>query len=205
MPEPFSLQPSDRRVLLGLARSSIECAARQDTPLPLPEGMTAALSEPRGCFVTLTMAGQLRGCIGNIHPDLALAAAVVRNAQRAAREDPRFAPVAAEELPEIEIEISVLDEPRTLDFASPEDLLQKLRPYRDGVVLQSGRHRATFLPQVWESLPEPAEFLSRLASKAGLLPQSWRSSTTEIQTYQVTAFTESELNEVGGSQHEHSC
>ena len=96
------------------------------------------------------------------------------------------------ELPLIEIEISVLDQPRPLKYASPAELLQKLSPHRDGVVMMSGRKRATFLPQVWESIPEPDDFLAHLAAKAGLRPDAWRETTTEIMTYLVVAFAESD-------------
>jgi uncharacterized protein len=196
MPPEFPVKPEDRQSLLRLARMALEHAVVEHRPLELPAQLAATFSTPRGCFVTLTKGRKLRGCIGNIYPDLPLAAAVATNACRAAQSDPRFSPVTSEELPLVEIEISILDEPRPLAFSSPAELLDKLCLHRDGVVLKSGFHRATFLPQVWESLPDPGDFLSHLASKAGLPPDAWRDAKTEILTYQVTAFSEFEPDHV---------
>lgn len=196
MPEkPLNL--AARQTLLTLARSALELAVLEGRHLTLPPRLTEELLEAKGCFVTLTVAGQLRGCIGNIYPELPLAQAVVTNAFRAAMNDPRFSPVSAEELSGIEIEVSVLTVPTPLGFESPSDLLQKLRPHRDGVVLVIGSHRSTFLPQVWEKLPEPSQFLDHLTTKAGLSAQAWRQVGTEVLTYQVEAFSEAELRRAG--------
>ncbi len=118
--------------------------------------------------------------------------AVVSRARAAALEDPRFPPVTSDELKDIEIEISVLTIPRRLDFKSPEDLLQKLRPGIDGVVLRMGMRQATFLPQVWEQLPDKEEFLNHLSQKAGLAQSAWRGDGVFVLTYQVEAFKESD-------------
>ena len=117
------------------------------------------------------------------------------NARNAAVEDPRFRddPILPDELPEIEIEISVLTVPEPLDFDSPDDLLNKLRPDVDGVVLRMGRRQSTFLPQVWEELPDKELFLAHLSAKAGLPASGWRSQGTAVLTYQVEAFKESEM------------
>lgn len=195
MPHPNTQSsPDAHQFLLRLARSAVELAARERKHINLPSDLAPDLKEKKGAFVTLTKQGELRGCIGNIYPDLPLAEAVATNAYRAALNDPRFSPVTPEELPEIELEVSVLSVPQPLAFSSPAELLQKLRPHQDGVVLQIGAHRSTFLPQVWEKLPNAEDFLDHLTAKAGLPASAWRKPGTEIQTYQVEAFTESELH-----------
>jgi len=124
--------------------------------------------------VTLTENGELRGCIGHILPQESLYQAVEDNARNAATRDPRFPPVQPGEAGKIKIEISVLTEPQPLRFSSPEDLLNKLKPDEDGVVLQIGSRGATFLPQVWEQIPDKVEFLNHLSEKAGCAPNDWR-------------------------------
>jgi AmmeMemoRadiSam system protein A len=141
--------------------------------------------------VTLTEDGVLRGCIGHILPQEALYQAVEDNARNAATRDPRFRPVRPEELSKIKIEISVLTEPQSLSFTSPVDLLQKLEPGEDGVVLRIGPCLATYLPQVWEQLPDKVEFLNHLAQKAGCGPDDWRGSNVNVSIYHVEAFEES--------------
>jgi AmmeMemoRadiSam system protein A len=135
---------------------------------------------------------QLRGCIGALRAHRPLAADVYHNAQAAAFEDPRFPPVRAEELSELTIEVSVLSTPEPLAYETPEELLEKLRPHVDGVVLQQGFRRATFLPQVWEKIEQPENFLEQLCYKAGLPPNAWRDPKVKILTYQVTKFKESD-------------
>jgi AmmeMemoRadiSam system protein A len=190
----ITMTPYDKQFLLRLARQTIEEAV---TTGRMPEissaGLSSSLTEPKGCFVTLQKDGQLCGCIGHIFPQEPLYRAVMDNARSAALEDPRFPRVQPEELGAIEIEISVLTVPQVLPFNSPEDLLRKLRPHVDGVVLTIGQRQATFLPQVWEQVPDKETFLAHLAAKAGLPPAAWRSPTTEVQTYQADAFKESEM------------
>lgn len=183
--------PAERKLLLELARKTVTAAARGEK-LPSLEGekFSEKLRQHRACFVTLTKNGQLRGCIGSIFPQEPLCEAVVSRARSAAMEDPRFSPVEAGELDQIEIEISVLTVPQRLDFSSPEDLLKKLRPRVDGVVLRVGSREATFLPQVWEQLPDKEEFLAHLATKARLPSDAWRSPEAMVLTYQVEAFKE---------------
>jgi AmmeMemoRadiSam system protein A len=142
--------------------------------------------------VTLTTGGALRGCIGGLYPTVPLVEDVQLHAYAAAREDPRFPPVAPEELPLIRIEISVLSAPEALKFAGPEDLLRRLRPEIDGVIVQAGWKRATFLPQVWEKIPSPQMFLDLLCEKAGLPSHAWSTSRIEVFTYQVEKFEEDE-------------
>jgi len=184
---------AERRALLTLARRALEQAVTEGTLPSVPDEFAPKLREPRGCFVTLEKDHQLRGCIGHIFPKEALAQAVIDNARNAALLDSRFSPVTPDELDAIEIEISVLTEPRPLAFGSPEDLLARLRPGVDGVVLEIGMRRSTFLPQVWEKLPDPVQFLDHLAAKAGNPPNAWRGSDVAVQTYQAEAFTEAEL------------
>ncbi len=183
----------DRQALLNLARQSLRQAVSDGRLMAVPSGLPTHFNDNKGCFVTLTSKGALRGCIGNISPDMPLAEAVVRNARNAALNDSRFSPVTADELATLEVEISVLSAPEPLSFTSPEDLLRKLRPHVDGVVLKMGHSRATFLPQVWEQLPDPNDFLNHLSAKAGLAARAWREIGTEVMIYHVEAFKESEM------------
>ena len=193
---PAELSLDEKRVLLSLARQGLEAAVLgQRPPAVAAEALPAALQEPGSSFVTLMRAGQLRGCIGGLAAEEPLWADVRRHAAQVALEDYRFVPVAPEELPLIEIEISVLTPPAPLAYASPAELPGRLRPGVDGVVLQRGRQRATFLPQVWEHVPDPEQFLSLLSEKLGAHPDQWRHGGLEVQTYQVIQFTESELKD----------
>jgi AmmeMemoRadiSam system protein A len=140
----------------------------------------------------LTEKGELRGCIGHILPQEPLYEAVVDNARNAATRDPRFLPVQPGEAGKIKIEISVLTEPKPLPFTSPEDLLAKLQADKDGVVLKLDGRSATFLPQVWEQLPDKVEFLNRLSEKAGCVSGDWRKPGTSVLIYHVEAFKETE-------------
>ena len=183
--------PEDRKFLLNLARQTIASAV-QSGKLPQVElgKLAPKLAEPRACFVTLTEKGELRGCIGHIFPREPLAHAVVHNAASAALRDFRFSPVAPEELDKIHIEISILTLPQPLEFKSSEQLLAKLRPRVDGVVLSVGQRQATYLPQVWEQLAEKESFLSHLAEKAGLDAADWKRPDASVLVYQVEAFEE---------------
>lgn len=149
-----------------------------------------ALQTPGAVFVTLTLRGCLRGCIGCLAPSGPLVEAVADNAVNAALHDPRFPPLTAAELDRVRIEVSVLTAPQPLAYADPEDLLRRLAPGKDGVVLRQGRASATFLPQVWKQLPRPEEFLEHLCLKAGLSREAWKSSRLEVSTYRVRCFQE---------------
>jgi AmmeMemoRadiSam system protein A len=146
--------------------------------------------EPRACFVTLTKQSKLRGCVGHILPKEALAGAVVDNTRNAASRDPRFHPVAPDELAVIRIEISVLSDMHALCFGSAEELLSQLHPHEDGVLLQFGSRMATFLPQVWRQFGGKTEFLDRLSEKAGGFPGAWRDAETLVSTYHIESITE---------------
>lgn len=193
-PSRTSLTDEDRRTLLKLARSTLIRATKDGSLESAPASLPASMTEKKGSFVTLTIKGELRGCIGNIFPDMPLVQAVIHNARSAALEDSRFSPVTAEEVSTIEIEVSVLSIPQPLRFSTPEDLLHKLRPHKDGVVLNFGLRRSTFLPQVWDQLPDPSDFLDHLSAKAGMARNAWREPGTSVMTYQVEAFKESEFS-----------
>ena len=191
--ENKQLTQAERRFLLDLARKALtEAAGKGSLAAMKDETVPARLKAKSGCFVTLTKNGVLRGCIGHIFPRESLFQAVRDNALNAALMDPRFSPVTTGELGQIQIEVSVLTVPEPLAFTSPEDLLRKLVPGRDGVVLICGPAQSTFLPQVWEQLGDKEEFMNHLARKAGLSPSAWRDSDTRILIYHVTAFKESE-------------
>ncbi len=156
--------------------------------------MVADWNHPVACFVTLHEADthRLRGCIGTLEADLPLPQAVAYFAQQAAFHDPRFTPLALAELAATEIEISVLSPLTALRVESEAELLQRLNPGIDGLELQAGVHRATFLPQVWQQLPEPQRFVAQLKHKAGLSPDSW-GQDFRWWRFSVLCFSESGL------------
>ena len=193
---PQNVDAKDRVFLLDIARRTLAAAAadagsRQPPPVN-PRDLSTQLSQNKGCFVTLTENGALRGCIGYIEPRVALYQAVLDNARNAATRDPRFRPVRPDEVNKIKIEISVLTVPQPLPFKSPDDLLNKLQPGEDGVVLRIGPAEATFLPQVWEQLPDKVQFLNQLAQKAGCAPDDWRGRNVSVSIYHAEAFHEPE-------------
>jgi AmmeMemoRadiSam system protein A len=185
------LTSEERQTLLRLARSAMERAVRGErAPEPEPDTITGRLREPGASFVTLTIQGQLRGCIGALEPSQALVEDVREHARAAALEDPRFLPVQPDELDDIEIELSRLSMPEDLAYTDASDLLDKLRPGVDGVILRDGSHRATFLPQVWEKIPDKAAFLENLCMKMGAPADLWRRRHLDVRTYQVEEFHE---------------
>ena len=181
----------DQAFLLRLARSVIEGKLRDGQSPPPPSDLSPALSEKRGCFVTLHAGNALRGCIGTIEPVKPLVEAVVENAMNAAFRDPRFPPLRENEVSQIELEISVLTVPEPLSFSDGEALLSLLKPGVHGVILEKGWQRSTFLPQVWEQLPDPQQFLSHLCRKAGLGGDCWQKSDITVKTYEAFYFSES--------------
>jgi AmmeMemoRadiSam system protein A len=172
--------------LLTIARSAI--AEKFGLPT-LDEAGHAALAQPGATFVTLKRRGQLRGCIGSLRPTRPLGVDVRANAVAAAFGDPRFAPLAASEFVQVTVEVSLLAADERLDVVDEHDLLARLRPGVDGLILEFGRQRATFLPQVWDSLPDPREFLAALKQKAGLRSDFW-SAQMNVSRYGVTKWTE---------------
>jgi AmmeMemoRadiSam system protein A len=191
MPEVM-LNEEEKTYLLRFARQVITQTLRGIDAEWVSSGeMSAQLKKPGAAFVTLhTRDGLLRGCIGSLRARVPLIEDVENNAKAAAFEDPRFPPLSLRELPNIIIEISVLSPPRPLRYSDAADLLQKLRPGVDGVVLEKDWHRATFLPQVWDQLPKPTEFLGNLCYKAGLPANAWKDNDIKISTYQVEEFSE---------------
>jgi AmmeMemoRadiSam system protein A len=183
----------ERKLLLDLARRTlVSVAANPSAPGPELDlkSLSPKLTEKKACFVTLTKGGVLRGCIGHILPKEALYQAVIDNARNAALLDPRFSPVRSDEVGRIKIEISILTEPQPLAFDSPDDLLSKLQPHRDGVILRIGERMATFLPQVWEQIPDKVQFLEHLSEKAGCPPAAWRGKDASVSIYHVECFEE---------------
>jgi len=169
-----TLGPEHRKTLLDVARTSINHGLVQGRPVELDIlGFDEALRRPRACFVTLDINGQLRGCIGRLKADLPLIESVAQNAYAAAFSDPRFEPLTEIESRELGVHISVLSAPSPMAFKDESDLLSQLRPGVDGLVFESGRCRGTFLPAVWQTLPEPKRFLAQLKVKAGLAPDAW--------------------------------
>ena len=189
-------QPMDQSqgdVLLKVARKTI--ADKLHAPLananvPENELSKTIFNEQRGTFVTLKINDQLRGCIGNLLPDKSIIDGVRDNAINAAFHDPRFPPLSKDELDRVAIEISLLTRPEPLEYNDSADLLAKLRPGVDGLIIRKGPYSATFLPQVWDQLPDKKAFLSHLCAKAGLGPDAWQRSDLEVMTYQVQYFEE---------------
>lgn len=183
--------PSTERgaTLLPIARASIA----RELNRPHAASETAPwLHEPGACFVTLTQRGQLRGCIGSLEARRTLLADVKANAVAAAFHDPRFPPLSVTELAHTEVEVSLLSPMQALAFASEIEALAQLRPGIDGVVLEFGARRSTFLPQVWEQLPDVEEFMAHLKRKAGLPANFW-AEEVRLQRYTVAKWKESEL------------
>jgi MEMO1 family protein len=192
--------PAERKRLMKLARQTlVQVTKNQPAPKPDASQIPKQLLESKACFVTLKKSGELRGCIGGFFPSQPLYQAVLGGTVSAAMKDPRFKPVTPDELDKIEIEISVLTVPKPLKFDSPEDLLAKLRPHVDGVILRKGQRQSTYLPQVWAQMPDKETFLSQLSKKARMDPQEWRKPGLTVLTYQVEAFHE---HQTLGEQHE---
>ncbi len=176
--------------LLRLARGSIEHGLIHNKPLPIRvEGMPDVLGEPAATFTTLRADGKLRGCVGNLESVRPLAKDVVHTAFRAAFRDPRFDPVVQHELSTIRLEVSVLSPVEPFAVSDEADLLERLEPRADGLVIGLGSRRATFLPKVWDQLPNPDEFLSALKVKCGLEKDFW-SERLEFHRYRTTTYAE---------------
>ena len=190
-----NLSTTQGQVLVRLARQTLMERLGKQIPQAEIDSLENALKDACfealcGTFVTLKMNDRLRGCIGNLTSDTPLASGVRRNAINAAFHDPRFTPLDASELDQIEIEISILSEPQPLKYRNGDDLIKKLRPLIDGVIIRKDHASATFLPQVWEQLPRPQDFLAHLCMKAGLAADSWKNPDLEVSTYQVQYFEE---------------
>ena len=191
MNEKDKLTEEEGKYLLNVARRTIEQRLfDRKGPKKSDADLPAIFNECRGTFVTLTIQGGLRGCIGHITPQETVLEGIKVNAINAAFRDPRFRPLSGNEWKNVQIEISILTDPKPLSYAGPSDLLKKLRPDVDGVIIKKGYHQSTFLPQVWEQLPKKEEFLTHLCVKAGLDGDEWKKGDLEVSTYQVQAFEE---------------
>jgi len=185
------LSVEEEKFLLQLARAALEVGVQGD-PLPQLEltSLSSKLIQPGATFITLTKNQDLRGCIGSLEATRPLAEDVRVHAVAAALEDFRFPPVQEDEIPQISIEISRLTTPAKIAFEDTDELFSQIRPGIDGVVIKKGVRRATFLPQVWEKVPDVEIFLEMLCRKMGASAECWRSMSVEIFTYQVEKFCE---------------
>ncbi len=175
-------------LLLSLARATLKQRLVGGNVPQAPDD--PALLSLTATFVTLKIDGHLRGCIGNLQPVGPLWEGIRDNAINAAFHDHRFSALRPEELEKVDLDISILSPPQPLAYSNPEELLRQLRPGIDGVIVRDGRRSATFLPQVWQQLPDPQQFLGHLCQKAGLSERAWRDTTLEIHVYQVQCFVE---------------
>ena len=188
---PGALTDEQKTTLLSLARQSISLAVNDQAPLHLDiHEFQPPLNQQGASFVTLMMHGNLRGCIGALEPYQTLVEDVYEHASAAALHDYRFNPVRPQELEHIQIEVSRLTLPIPLEYKNPEDLPGLIRPGRDGVILRDGFRRATFLPQVWDQLPEVSEFLTHLCQKMGANGALWRQKKLRVEIYEVEEFEE---------------
>ena len=186
----MSLIKEHRGRLLELAKNSIRYGLETGKPLTIDlADFPEELTRQRATFVTLLKNHQLRGCIGMLQAVRPLAEDVAENAFSAAFRDSRFAPLQADEINDLEIHISILTPPEPVLFTSEQDLLEQLQPGIDGLILEEGRHRGTFLPSVWASLPQPRQFLRQLKQKAGLPPDYW-SEGIRMSRYRTEEFKE---------------
>jgi AmmeMemoRadiSam system protein A len=187
--EPGTGLCEEEHILLRqIAFEAVEYGLKHGKHLPVETSRyPAPLQNPGASFVTLKIAGQLRGCIGSLEAYQPLVNDVAHNAYAAAFSDPRFQPVSGDELENLEFRISVLTPAVAMSFDSEEDLLQQIRPGIDGLVLEDGQHRGTFLPAVWESLPDAESFLRHLKQKAGL-PHDYWSESIRVSRYTTESF-----------------
>ncbi|MBL4621920.1 MAG: AmmeMemoRadiSam system protein A [Immundisolibacteraceae bacterium] len=183
------LTPEQRQILLKLAAESVDVGVNQGHHLSIEiTDYPQALQVQLACFVTLHLNGKLRGCIGSLAPQKPLAEAVIDAAYNAALADSRFAAVEQQDASKLKIDISVLSLPETLTVTSESELLTKIRPGIDGLTLSEGLHQATFLPSVWQQLPQPAEFVKQLKLKAGFASDYW-SNQIQVSRYTTDYFS----------------
>lgn len=187
------LAARDRAILLQVARQSIESGLHDSRPLEVElADYPEALHPLRATFVTLDIEHRLRGCIGTLEAHLPLVRDVADHAFAAAFQDPRFPPLRQEELPRLEIHISILSPSEPIQFGSEDELLAQLRPGVDGLILRLRGRSATFLPTVWESLPDPYTFLAQLKHKAGLPLDFW-SEELKAERYTTETFGDRDM------------
>ena len=190
------LPQQDKQFLLKLAVDSIDYGLknRQIMPFNKVTVLSKRLENEYGTFVTLNIDKKLRGCIGNILPEGPIWQSVIRNAYMAAFKDPRFPPLTRKEFFNLDVEISILSIPTKLEIKDRYELLDYLAKNKPGVIIEFGGLSATYLPQVWEQIPNPQEFLSYLCQKAGLDSDTWINLPVNIYTYSVYAFKDSVAN-----------
>jgi len=176
------------KIILNLASDSIR-SKFEGKELKIDESkLPDILKEERACFVTLTIEGELRGCIGHLLPTQPLYLDIIENARGAAFRDSRFNPLSEAEFEKIKIEVSVLDIPHHLEYKSVAELIKFLQENKPGVIIKKGGYSATFLPAVWEELTQPEDFLSHLCTKAGLHEGEWKGGELEVEVYGVVKF-----------------
>lgn len=192
----YKMRAADQRDVTGaelvrLARSSIEHGLLHGEPIPVDcSELPRALMSPGATFTTLRLENDLRGCCGSLEARRPLAMDVARSAFQAAFRDPRFDPVGRDEVAAIRLEVSVLSPLESIPVTDEADLLSRVKPGTDGLVIVDGARRATFLPEVWESCPDPQQFLARLKVKCGL-PEDYWSEQLRFLSYRTTSYTES--------------
>ncbi len=187
----MKIDPDKGRLLLQLALQSIEYGIAHGRVMEIDTaGLVPQLRQPLACFLTLTEGGNLRGCTGALEPTMALAEHVVEAAYATAFRDPRFAALREAELDRLELELAVLGPLQRLGVATEDELIDILEPQVDGLVLEADGRRATFLPKVWEQLPDPREFLRHLRRKAGLPETGWPADL-RVSRYGTTTFSSS--------------
>ncbi|NIM95268.1 MAG: AmmeMemoRadiSam system protein A [Anaerolineales bacterium] len=186
-----SLSETHKRMLLEHARIALEAAAERRDPPEIDLGeLPEELRQLGASFVTLTKDGALRGCIGTLEARVSLVEDVREHARAAALHDFRFPQVQPDEVDQILIEISILSEPEPLEYDGPDQLLERIQPGVDGVIITEGKRRATFLPQVWDRISSPTLFFSMLCEKAGLQSDAWKERNLQVFTYQAETIHE---------------
>jgi len=194
---PVELTSDEKAFLLDLARRTLHAHLTEESPPEVEKAsLGSRLTVEAACFVTLTEDGSLRGCIlDSFVPHEPIYRNVMRNVILAATGDPRFAAVDSAELDQLTIEVSVLGRPYPISVDDPDELVEALRPGVDGVILTTAHGSSTYLPQVWEQIPDPEEFLSELCRKHGAPGDCWRTDELlRVEVYQVNHFSESDLS-----------
>jgi AmmeMemoRadiSam system protein A len=187
--QPLACTEREQQALLRLGREAIQAAIHARTAPDLPQAsLTPTLSTPAATFVTLNLAGKLRGCVGTLVVRDPLHRSVARNAIGAALRDTRFPPVTREELKDVKLHISILSSLVPVPSQSAAELLSRLTPGVDGVVLRQAGRTATYLPQVWQTFPDREAFLESLCRKAGVAASAWSGTDAEVLIYRVSEF-----------------
>ncbi|MDH5301369.1 MAG: AmmeMemoRadiSam system protein A [Gammaproteobacteria bacterium] len=183
------IREENQSLLLTIARRAIETGLQSPGSHYSPDErqLPAELKKNGATFVTLQVNHRLRGCIGSLEAYRPLTQDVAANAYAAAFSDPRFSPLSMAEFHQLHLSISILTEPHPIEFSDEPDLLRQLQPGKDGLILESGHHRSTFLPSVWETLPDKTLFIEQLKRKAGL-PESYWSDQLRVSRYHTESF-----------------